>query len=96
MKQREIMFVNEKLVNLYVILEDGSLSECAQIAHVTYAHAHKIVKLWSRLGLLYLNKSGRRYNVIYSVYGKRIQMLLEELSGVLKEGDIQFTKKKNG
>jgi hypothetical protein len=90
MKQNEILFLNEKLVSLYINLEKESLFQCSIIAGLTYSHAYNVTKIWEKLGLLYMNKSGRRYNIIFTAYGKRLQYYLCETVRVLQDGNVQF------
>jgi hypothetical protein len=87
-KLNEIMFINLKNASLYLYLEKYSLYESSGKAGVSYTYAMSLMKKWAMQGLIYLNKAGKRYNVMYSPRGKRIAIALGEMMKIFREEDL--------
>ena len=87
-KLNDIMFINIKNAALFLNIEKYSLYESANRASVSYTYATSLMKKWAMMGLIYLNKAGKRYNVIYSPRGKRISIALSEMLKIFKEEEL--------
>ena len=89
-KINDIMFINKKNSSLFLNLEKYSLYESANRSEVSYPYATEMLKKWAMDGLVYLNKSGKRYNVIYSPKGKRVAIALSTMIKIFKEESVQY------
>jgi hypothetical protein len=86
----EKMFLNEKIVDLYLAIRNGSLYWVCKEVNVTYAYAHRMLMIWEDLGLIYKRKTGIRYNILYTDKGQRVYDNLFKTKFVLKRGKVQW------
>jgi predicted transcriptional regulator len=86
----EKMFLNEKIVDLYIEIRNGSLYWVCKQVGVNYAYAHKMVSIWENLGLIYKRKTSMKYNILYTDKGQRVYENLLKTKLVLKRGKIQW------
>jgi hypothetical protein len=86
----KIMFCNEKLVDLFLLIPRAPLLRVSNRVDLTYSHAWKMMKLWDSMGLIVMNKAGYRYNIFYTERGKRLAEQLTNLRRYLKRAKIQF------
>jgi predicted transcriptional regulator len=85
-----IMFCNEKLVDLFLLIPRAPLHRICKTININYSHALKILNIWASLDLLVKNKAGNRYNIFYTPKGKRISEELEVLKKLLRRNKIQW------
>ena len=89
-KLEDIMFINTRLIALYLDIEKYSLHQASNKLGMTYAYANKVLKIWAKKGLVYMNKSGRRYDIVFTPRGKRLAIAFTEMRKILKEEGIQY------
>lgn len=87
---RKNMFCNEKVVDLFLVLQRGPLLQTTKDVDVNYSYAIKLLKIWESMGLIILNKAGFRYNIFYTAKGKRLSDHLLRLRTYLKRSKIQW------
>jgi len=84
------MFCNEKIVDLYLAIQEGPLSYVSKKVDMNYSHALKLLRIWESFELIELNKAGMRYNIFYTYKGKRIADLLDKVKRALKKANVQW------
>jgi hypothetical protein len=85
------LFLNEKVVDLYFMINIiSNLHECSIKVHMTYAHAHKIVRNWEFVGLIVVTKHGRILSMSYTPKGQRVLDMLIAARVILRNEGIQF------
>jgi len=89
---REIMFLNERLVDLFLIIRNGPLSWSAKECKLNYAYTLKLLEIWEGMGLVKKNKVGFRYNIIYTEKGEKLFDYLGAIRSYMKRCDIQWTR----
>lgn len=91
-RQNRIMFLNERLTDLYLYLPRGPLAEACSLSGVAYTHGLKMINYWASMGLIMKNKSGQQYNFFYTAKGNRLAEDLLKLKTVLKRNKIQWAE----
>lgn len=86
----ENMFLNEKLVDLYLSITLGPLNYICKKVDVNYSHAIQILNIWESMGLVVKNKAGYRYNIFYTAKGKTLCDYLGKLRIYLKRSNVQW------
>jgi hypothetical protein len=89
-RQSKILFCNEKLVDLFLLIPRAPLLRVCQGIDMNYVHALKLLKIWASLDLLVLNKAGHRYNIFYTEKGKRLAEQLDHLRRYMRRAKIQW------
>jgi predicted transcriptional regulator len=84
------MFLNEKLVDLYLNITSGPLNYVCTKLDLNYSHALEILNIWESMGLIVKNKSGYRYNLFYTSKGKSLVEYLSRVRIYLKRTGIQW------
>lgn len=87
---REIMFLNERLVDLYLDLPRDSLREVSKNMGMSYTHALKMLKIWVSMGLVTDRKVGMKYNIFYTDKGLKIALELRRMRKIMKMSKIQW------
>lgn len=91
---RSRMFLNEKLVNLYLMLENESINRSAYLCNMTYSHAFRLYHIWMDMKLIAPRKSGRKWKTSYTATGRRIFEVLTAARIVLQNTGVQFVGRK--
>jgi predicted transcriptional regulator len=86
----KIMFCNEKIVNLYLLVSQGPLLQITRSIDLNYSHALKLLKIWESMGLIIRNKAGFRYNIFYTGKGRRLSDNLLRMKIYLRRSKIQW------
>ena len=84
------MFLNEKLVDLYLNITSGPLNYVCNTLKLNYSHSIDLLNIWEDMGLLIKNKSGYRYNLFYTAKGKALCDYLIKMRLYLKRTGIQW------
>jgi DNA-binding MarR family transcriptional regulator len=84
------LFLNEKIVELYFMINISNLYECSMKIHMTYAHAHKVARNWEKMGLVIITKNRRILNMSYTPKGQRVLDMLLAARTILRNEGIQF------
>jgi molybdenum-dependent DNA-binding transcriptional regulator ModE len=86
----ENMFLNEKLVDLYLNITLGPLNYVCKKVDINYSHAIEILNIWESMNLVVKNKAGYRYNIFYTAKGKTLFDYLSKLRTYLKRSNVQW------
>jgi predicted transcriptional regulator len=86
------MFLNQKLVDLYLDITTGPLNYVCNNLDINYSHAIGVLNMWEAMGLIIKNKSGYRYNIFYTYKGQRLADFLTKTRVFLKRNSIQWVE----
>lgn len=88
------MFLNEKLVNLYLMLENESVNRSAYLCSISYSYAFRVYHIWIDMKLIMPRKSGKKWKTVYTTTGKRIFDVLTATRIVFQNTGVQFVGKR--
>jgi molybdenum-dependent DNA-binding transcriptional regulator ModE len=89
-KMEKSIFVNEKVIELFLIITRGPLNQLCKTVDMSYAHGFKMMNIWESMGLIEKNKAGYRYNIFYTLRGQRLADEFKVVKGILKRYGVQF------
>jgi len=84
------IFLNEKLIDLYLSITSGPLNYVCKIKKLNYSHAISILNIWESMGLVVKNKSGYRYNIFYTQKGRVLADSLGKMKVYMKRNKLQW------
>ncbi|MCK4252633.1 hypothetical protein KAX97_14385 [candidate division WOR-3 bacterium] len=84
------MFLNVRVVNLFLVIEGHSLRESARMVDFHYLQSHKYLFYWEELGLVRIKKVKKSFQVKYTAKGKRVSDTLLASKIVLQNLGVQF------
>jgi predicted transcriptional regulator len=84
------VFMNEKMVDLYLNITSGPLNYVCNKLGLSYSHSLKVIDIWESMELIVKNKAGYRYNIFYTAKGKTLSDGLSKIKTYLKRGKIQW------
>jgi hypothetical protein len=85
-----IMFMNTRVVDLYLGITTGPLNRVCNLTKFNYSHALHLINMWDSMGLIKLNKSGFRYNIFYTSRGSLLADNLRVMKKYLMRAKIQW------
>lgn len=90
-RAKRIMFLNEKISNLFLVIENANLSRTSDSVSVNYLQARGYVSYWDGLKLIKINKSTGQYRITYTAKGRKVADVLIAAKTILQNSGIQFS-----
>lgn len=84
------MFLNERVVNLFLIIEGQSLSEASKMVGINYLQSRRYLFYWEYLTLVNIRRMKKSFNIIHTAKGKRVHDALIASKTVLQNLGVQF------
>jgi len=84
------MFLNEKVVNLFLVIEGQTLSEACKMANIHYIQGRRYLYYWKNLGLVNMRKPNKSFKIIYTSKGRKVSEALVVSKVILQNNGIQF------
>jgi len=90
-RAKRIMFLNEKISNLFLVIENSNLSQTSDSVSVNYLQARGYVSYWGSLKLIKIVKRNRQYHITYTAKGRKIADVLIAAKTILQNTGTQFS-----
>lgn len=89
-RAKQIMFLNEKISNLFLVIENANLSRTSDSVSVNYLQARGYVSYWGSLNLIKIDKRTGQYRITYTSKGRKIADVLIAAKTILQNSGVQF------
>lgn len=87
---RNTMFLNVKVVNLFLTIEGHSLRQAAKMADFHYLQSRKYLFYWKDLDLVRMKKKDKSFEIKYTAKGKKVYDALLASKVILQNLGVQF------